>query len=259
MKSKMYFCFQKAENDTCKLYIYDDVTANGKFNWNTWSFDESKTSAKYFQEQLAGIPETGTIELHINSNGGSVKEGVAIYNQLKQKNCKKVGYVDGVAYSVAFLILQACDERVMGLGTSALIHNMWMSIDGNAQELRKAADDLDILMESNRQIFLARSNLEEQQLIEMMEREQFLTPDMALEYGLIDRVDNYQANDQDVQERLMERVQQMAGAMTQQKSFREQLEAIRQQATPPVDPEPKPDAPDRMRLANQLMKFFEKM
>lgn len=62
--------------------------------------------------------------------------------------------MDGVAYSVAFLILQACDERVMGLGTSALIHNMWMSVDGNAKELRKAADDLDTLMESNRQIFL---------------------------------------------------------------------------------------------------------
>ena len=170
-QDKVFVCFQKAEDDTHKLYIYDDVTAYGTFNWSTWSYEESETSAKYFQEQLAAIPDTATIELHINSNGGSVKEGVAIYSQLKQKNCKKVGYVDGVAYSVAFLILQACDERVMGLGTSALIHNMWMSVDGNAKELRKAADDLDTLMESNRQIFLEKSNLEEQQLIDMMETE----------------------------------------------------------------------------------------
>lgn len=170
-QDKVFVCFQKAEDDTHKLYIYDDVTAYGTFNWSTWSYEESETSAKYFQEQLAAIPDTATIELHINSNGGSVKEGVAIYSQLKQKNCKKVGYVDGVAYSVAFLILQACDERVMGLGTSALIHNMWMSVDGNAKELRKAADDLDTLMESNRQIFLEKSNLEEQQLIDMMEAE----------------------------------------------------------------------------------------
>ena len=259
-QDKVFVCFQKAEDDTHKLYIYDDVTAYGTFNWSTWSYEESETSAKYFQEQLAAIPDTATIELHINSNGGSVKEGVAIYSQLKQKNCKKVGYVDGVAYSVAFLILQACDERVMGLGTSALIHNMWMSVDGNAKELRKAADDLDTLMESNRQIFLEKSNLEEQQLIDMMEAETFLTPEKALEYGLIDRVDSYQADDKDVQQRLMSRVQQLSGVIAQQKSFREQLESMRQQGgepKPPV-PTPKPE-PEEKKLTNQLAKLFQNM
>lgn len=259
-QDKVFVCFQKAEDDTHKLYIYDDVTAYGTFNWSTWSYEESETSAKYFQEQLAAIPDTATIELHINSNGGSVKEGVAIHSQLKQKNCKKVGYVDGVAYSVAFLILQACDERVMGLGTSALIHNMWMSVDGNAKELRKAADDLDTLMESNRQIFLEKSNLEEQQLIDMMEAETFLTPEKALEYGLIDRVDSYQADDKDVQQRLMSRVQQLSGVIAQQKSFREQLESMRQQGgepKPPV-PTPKPE-PEEKKLTNQLAKLFQNM
>jgi ATP-dependent protease ClpP protease subunit len=259
-QDKVFVCFQKAEDDTHKLYIYDDVTAYGTFDWNTWSYKESETSAKYFKEQLAAIPDTATIELHINSNGGSVKEGVAIYSQLKQKNCKKVGYVDGVAYSVAFLILQACDERVMGLGTSALIHNMWLSVDGNAKELRKAADDLDTLMESNRQIFLEKSNLEEQQLIDMMEAETFLTPEKALEYGLIDRVDSYQADDKDVQQRLMSRVQQLSGVIAQQKSFREQLESMRQQGgepKPPV-PTPKPE-PEEKKLTNQLAKLFQNM
>ena len=104
------------------------------------------------------------------------------------RRCGCAAELTGIDRLVAFLILQACDERVMGLGTSALIHNMWMSVDGNAKELRKAADDLDTLMESNRQIFLEKSNLEEQQLIDMMEAETFLTPEKALEYGLIDKV-----------------------------------------------------------------------
>ena len=251
MKNNVHFCFQKAENDCHKLYIYDDVTAYGTWNWNTWKFEDSKTSAKYFKEQLENIPDTATIELHINSNGGSVKEGVAIYNQLRQKNCKKVGYVDGVAYSVAFLILQACDERVMGIGTSALVHNMWISVEGNSKELRKAADDLDTLMESNRQIFMERSNLEEQQLIEMMEAETFLTPDKAMEYGLIDRVENYQADDKEVQERLMERSKQLSAMIAQQKSFLEQLEHLRQQGKNPEQKEKK--------LVNQIAELFEKM
>ena len=60
-----------------------------------------------------------------------------------------------MAYSVAFVILQACDEkRIMGIGTSALIHEIWIETCGNAKELRKMADDLDVLMESNRKIFL---------------------------------------------------------------------------------------------------------
>ena len=254
MKNNVHFCFQKAENDCHKLYIYDDVTAYGTWNWNTWSYEDSKTSAKYFQEQLENIPDTATIELHINSNGGSVKEGVAIYNQLRQKSCKKVGYVDGVAYSVAFLILQACDERIMGLGTSALIHNMWMSVDGNSKELRKAADDLDTLMEANRQIFMERSNLEEQQLIEMMEAETFLTPDKAMEYGLIDRVENYQADDKEVQERLRERTKQLSVMIAQQKLFLEQLEHLRQQGKDPKNPDQK-----EKKLTNQLAELFGNM
>lgn len=257
MAKPLNFCFQQAAGNVHKLYIYDDVTAFGTFDWTTWTMKESETSAKYFRDQLEAIPDVDTIELHINSNGGSVKEGVAIYTQLKQKNCKKIGYVDGVAYSVAFLILQACDERIMGLGTSALVHNMWMSVDGNAKELRKAADDLDVLMESNRKIFLERSNLEEQQLIDMMEAETFLTPDQCLEYGLIDKVDSYLADERDTQEKLMEQVQQLSRVITQQKSFREQLEYLHQSVK--VPPAPTPGPQQGKKLTNQLANFFKNM
>jgi ATP-dependent protease ClpP protease subunit len=251
------YCFQKGEGNVHKLYIYDDVTQYGAFNWSTWEYEISETSAKYFRDQLEAIPEAETIELHINSNGGSVKEGVAIYTQLKQKANKKIGYVDGVAYSVAFLILQACDERIMGLGTSALIHNMWMSVAGNAKELRKAADDLDVLMESNRQVFLERSNLEEQKLIEMMDAETFLTPDQCLEYGLIDKIDSYQADEKNTQENLMKRIQQLSNVIAQQKSFREQMAGFQQSAkSPPVETQA---AGQEKKLASQLTNFFEKM
>ena len=257
MAKTIKFCFQKAAGNVHKLYIYDDVTAYGTFNWSTWEYEDSETSANYFRQQLEEIPDTDTVELHINSNGGSVKEGVAIYNQLKQKACQKVGYVDGVAYSIAFVILQACDKRIMGIGTSALIHDMWIEAQGNARELRKMADDLDVLMESNRKIFLERSNLEEQQLIDMMAEETFLTPDQCLEYGLIDEIGEYRSDAQEVQEKLMRQVQQLKGQLAQQKSFREQLQAL---VPPAPDPEPTPAPPDqKKKLANQLANLFTKM
>ncbi|MBD5549481.1 MAG: Clp protease ClpP [Lachnospiraceae bacterium] len=255
MTKPFNFCFRQEGNNTHKLYIYDDVTAYGKFNWSTWSYDDSETSAKFFRDQLAAIPDTDTIELHINSNGGSVKEGVAIYNQLKQKACKKTGYVDGVAYSVAFVILQACDHRVMGMGTSALVHEIWIEACGNSKELRKIADDLDVLMESNRKIFLERSKLEENQLAEMMEAETFLTPDQCLEYGLIDEIDSYSISQEDAQsaqENLRQQVQQMENLVAQIKDFHTQMQELRQSAKPDPVPAPK-------KLMNQLANVMKNM
>ena len=178
--------------NTYDMYLYDDVKARGRFDWSTWKELESETSAKYFRDQLAGIPADATINLYINSNGGEVKEGVSIYNQLKRHGATVNGVVDGNAYSVAFLILMACDHKVMNLGTSALVHNMWTICMGNANDLRKEADDLDKLMESNRQIFLEATGgkLTEEKLIEMMDAETFLTPDECLAYGFIDEVNH---------------------------------------------------------------------
>lgn len=62
MKNEMKYRFEQlAGQDTYKLYVYDDVTAYGDFNWETWQYDESETSAKYFRDQLEAIPETGTL------------------------------------------------------------------------------------------------------------------------------------------------------------------------------------------------------
>lgn len=250
MPKPFNYCFQQAAGGVHKLYIYDDVKAYSRFNWETWKYEESETSAKYFREKLEQIPDTDTIELHINSNGGSVKEGVAIYNQLKQKKCKKVGYVDGVAYSVAFVILQACDERIMGIGTSALIHEIWIETCGNAKELRKMADDLDVLMESNRKIFLERSNLTEHQLIEMMEAETFLTPEQCLEYALIDEVGTYRAEESDPQNNIEEQVQQMKKLLEEKRIFRNELEKLQSL---------KKEEPEQKKTMNKLAGFFGKM
>ena len=220
----------QAENKTL-LYIYDDVTEYGEFNWSTWEYEDSETSAKYFAEKLEEIPDGQTIELHINSNGGSVKEGVAIYNLLKQKQNQKIGIVDGVAHSVAFLILQACDTRKMCLGTTALIHNMWLYCAGNATQLRKYADDLDDMMEANREVFLERATINESDLIDIMEKETYLTPNKALEYGLIDEIMGKQGKQSNTEE-IMEKLKHMQQQLNSQQSFREQIAKMWELKTP---------------------------
>lgn len=211
-----------------KLYIYDDVT-DVKFDWSTWEWVEAETSAEYFRKQLEEIPENATIELYINSNGGSVNEGVSIYNQLKRHPASKIAYIDGVAYSVAFLIPMACDKIVMGLGTSACVHNMWVHISGNAKDLRREADILDKLMETNRQIFLEKcgDKLTEEQLIQMMDAETFLTPEECLEYGFIDEISSKVtvSSNQNIIENNMQNMQEY---VAQREQFVQQLKELQE-------------------------------
>ncbi|MDY2752691.1 MAG: Clp protease ClpP [Blautia obeum] len=202
LQHKTKYRFEQLANGSAvvhKLYIYDEVRAQGEFDWNTWDYKESETSAKYFRDQLDAIPSGETIELHVNSVGGEVGEGVTIYNLLRQKaeaGSKLVGYVDGMAYSVAMVIIMACDEIHMGLGTSMFLHNPWTRAQGNADQLRSVADQLDALTDASVQLYMNRlKNMSEEELRQMMKKETMLAPDTCLEYGFCDFVGEKKPDD----------------------------------------------------------------
>lgn len=251
---------QMADGSIHKLYIYDDVTAYGAFNWSTWEYDESETGANYFRDRLQEIPETATIELHVNSNGGSVKEGVAIYNLLKQHKAEKVCYVDGFAYSIASVICMACDKIIMGLGTSMLIHNMSMSVYGDAEMLRKCADDLDVLMESNRKIYMARAkNLTEEELTAMMDKETFLTPEQCLEYGFCDEIADYEADQGQINQQAALEIRQLRQQIAGMQSFKQELRQFvpAQAKEPPAQDPPEPkQRTSEQKVLSMMGAFF---
>ena len=155
------------------------------------------------------------------------------------------------------MILQACDERIMGVGTTALIHEPWVTASGNARELRKMADDLDVLTASNRKIFLERSSLEEQQLMDMMEAETFLTPDDCLQYGLIDKVEDYgHAQNGATVEEMQKRLQEVVQHMKEAKSFKEQLELMQNGKKPDTGKNPK--KPEQKNTLQGFLQGFRK-
>lgn len=175
-----------------KIFLYDDIKSKS-FGW--FSTMDAETSAKKIAAKLEEIPDGTTIELHINSNGGEAKEGVAIYNSLVNKKAKKIAYIDGVAYSAAFLPALACDKIIMGLGTTALVHNMWAIVQGNAADLRKEADNLDKMMAANRGIFMSRYKGTEEELIKLIESEEILTPKECVALGFADEIRKLQKVD----------------------------------------------------------------
>lgn len=187
--------FQKTDN-AHEIFIFDEIRKTGPFNWDTWQYEDSETSAKHFKELLDAIPESEDINIYFNSNGGSVDQGTAIYNMLQQHGSYKTGIVMGGCHSIAFTILQACDKRIMGQGTTAIIHDMWETVTGNAADLRAEADNLDVAMDSCIALFMQRATIPESELREMMHKTTTLSPQMALEYGLIDEIGVALKNDE---------------------------------------------------------------
>lgn len=174
-------------NNALELYIYGDVEGDG-YDWWADEVIRSETSANTFRETLAQYKDVSEIKIYINSYGGSVFEGTAIYNQLKRHPAQKTVYVDGFACSIASVIAAAGDKVIMPKNALVMIHNMWMYANGNAAQLRKAADDLDTINTAGMQAYLdkAGDKLTAEQLKVMMDNETWLTAEQCMEYGLAD-------------------------------------------------------------------------
>lgn len=129
-----------------------------------------------------------TIEVYINSYGGEVAEGLAIYNALKRHKAKVKTYVDGFACSIASVIAMAGDERYMYPTSLLMIHNVWTCVSGNSADLRKVADDLDIMTNSSIKAYKERVNISENEIKKLLDNETWLTADEALEKGFITKI-----------------------------------------------------------------------
>lgn len=189
MKDRLWELKQAADGGGLELYIYGDVEGR-TFDWENWRYVTSENSAQHFREELAKYPDAKRIDIYINSYGGDVFEGTAIYTQLKRHQARKVVHVDGFACSIASVIAMAGDEVIMPRNTLMMIHNAWMCACGNAAELRKAADDLDVINTAGRQAYLQKAGdkLPEEELARMMDAETWLTAERCVELGLADRL-----------------------------------------------------------------------
>lgn len=250
MRKNMWEIKQAAEAEALDLYIYGDVESDGYDLW-TDEIIRSETSANAFRDALAEHAGVGQINIYINSYGGSVFEGTAIYSQLRRHPAHKTVYVDAFACSIASVIAMAGDEVVMPKNALMMIHNMWMGVTGNASELRKAADDLDTINAAGRQAYLAKAGdrLEEAALIEMMDAETWLTAEQCIQYGLADRY-----ADQDADMSTAAAVLQKASLSLEQRiQINRSLAAqLRQLAEPPKQ-EKRAQEPE----TNKILKLFD--
>lgn len=180
---------QMAETNSLDLYIYDDVKGDST-NWWTDEVTESQTSAKYIQGQLEVAKDVKNINIFINSYGGSVKEGLGIYNQLKRHSAQKTVYIDGFACSIASVIAMAGDKVKMGTNTLMMVHHASMGAYGNAEELRRAANDVEVIDSASCSSYLAKAGdkLTEETLKVLLDGQTWLNAEQCLQYGLADEI-----------------------------------------------------------------------
>lgn len=171
------------------IYLYDDIKEDEE-KWWTGEIIESETSAKHIQQVLEENQNATQINLYINSYGGSVKEGLAIFNQLRRNKATKTAYIDGFACSIASVIAMACERVVMGPNALMMIHHASSGAYGNSEELRKAANDLDVIDEASCSSYLLKAGdkLTENTLKQLLDNQTWLNANQCLEYGLCDEI-----------------------------------------------------------------------
>lgn len=188
-KNKNFFSLVR-EEQTATLNIYGDITSI--------PFEEfGDVSAVNLSKQLEALGDVEQIDVHINSYGGEVAEGLAIYNALRRHKAKVTTYCDGFACSIASVIFMAGDERVMSESSLLMIHNAWTFAMGNSAELRKQADDLEKITQASVEAYKSHSSLSEEVIKNLMDNETWILPEEALSYGFattVDKTENEKAS-----------------------------------------------------------------
>jgi ATP-dependent Clp protease protease subunit len=176
--NKKYF-MSETEGDTLQITIFGDITS--------WEFADSDVSS-YTLSKLINESTAKKIIVNINSYGGEVAEGLAIYNSLKNSKAKVTTRCDGFACSAASVVFMAGDKREMNEASLLMIHNAWTYAEGNAAELRKQADDLEIISKTLANAYLSCVNISEDELQALLDAETWITPEQAVAMGFATKI-----------------------------------------------------------------------
>lgn len=170
---KKYYALETT-GTTADLYIFGDITS--------WPWDEKDKDAYSIVKELMNLT-ADVVNVHINSYGGDVAEGLAIYNTLKNSQKKIITYCDGFACSAASVIFMAGEERVINNASLLMIHNAWTWAAGDSNELRKQADDLEKITSASVKAYMEKVNLSEEEVISLMDKETWITAEEAVAWG----------------------------------------------------------------------------
>lgn len=228
---KNFFAIQQADR-VADLYIFGDITP--------YPYTEyGDASGMSIENQIKGL-DVDEIHVHVDSYGGSVSEGWAIYNSLRQHPAKIVTYGDGFVASAALYPFLAGDDRIASNLSAYYFHRVMVAAEGYADDLRAAANEAEMMTEIGISAFVERTGMDADEVRKLMEGETWLTPAQALDCRLATSItaDAALPVAQAAKKTVMQRVLE-AGEHTAE-------------LQPPAEPEKKPD-PTLLELIKNMI------
>lgn len=174
-ENRTWFEMKKAD-DTGEIFIFDEI--------GFWGI-----TAKNFVDDFKALGEVKHIKLHINSPGGLIFDGLAIFNVLARAAAKKTVYIDGIAASIASVIAMAGDEIIMPENAFMFVHDPMGGAWGYANDLRSVADTLEKMKASVITAYRNKTKLNDAAISALMDDETWLTAAEAKELGFADTIE----------------------------------------------------------------------
>jgi ATP-dependent protease ClpP protease subunit len=180
MSANRWYAISKTENsapgDSVEVSIYDEIGFGG-------------VTAKDFVAEVGKL-KGQHIDLRVNSVGGSVIEGAAIYNALRRHKGGLTVHVDGLAASMASVIAMAGEEVLMADNAMLMMHNPWSMSIGDANDLRKEADVLDKLKKTLINAYTRKTGMDSDEIASLMDAETWLDATQAVAMNFADGIED---------------------------------------------------------------------
>ena len=170
-----FYALEKSDNGEATIHLYDEVGAFG-------------SGSKEFLADLAKL-DGQHLHLRINSHGGSVVEGTAIYNALRRHKGGLTVHIDALAASMASVIAMAGAPVYIADNALLMIHNPWTVSMGDSDQLRREAALLDKLKDSLRNAYVRKTGMEADRIAQMMDEETWLDAVEAVALGFADAIE----------------------------------------------------------------------
>lgn len=176
IKMNWYDIKNEAFSNLTEVMIYDEIGNYG-------------VDAKSFIDEVKAIPTDKSVLLRINSPGGSVIDGLAIYDAISRMPQKVTTRIEGMAASMASVIALAGDEVTMSENSLYMIHNVWGGETGESTDLRKAADLMDKMGDRLVSIYMSKTGESEEQIRAWMDEETWFDSSEAVKAGFVDKIE----------------------------------------------------------------------
>jgi ATP-dependent protease ClpP protease subunit len=176
MNARHWYAIQQTADGEAEITLFDEIGFGG-------------TSAKAFISDLKKLSGQ-RVHLRINSVGGSVVEGTAIYNALRRHQGGLTVHVEALAASMASVVAMAGDEVAIADNALLMIHNPWSMSMGDADDLRKEADVLDKLKSTLVNAYKRKTGMDADEISDMMKEETWLGAEEAVALGFADYIED---------------------------------------------------------------------